>query len=343
MVQQLDAAAVAERMAQTIRDRRVSVYPGEDGMATLSAVLPAPVARAVRSALEQYADAAVTEGDQRTRAQRMAHCLVDLVLRPGEHGLAPVQAKLTVVAAVRTLLGGDEPGEVDGDLVPPAMVRQLAATLGLMPDVQGTGDTASDPEKGLARAGQARELRNSAEVAARAGLAELLGVRRLAGTALDHRPHVALVDELRGRLVALTDASGLRRGEGLGPPAESPGYPPREALDRFVRSRDRRCRFPGCRARPPSADLDHTVPWSAGPTSAANLTCLCRYHHRLSHQAPGWRLRGLPDGGLEWTTPTGQVRTTRPPGYGTDEVRSSGRPAGRARSHPRPDRHGGDR
>jgi hypothetical protein len=251
VVQQLDAAAVAERMAQTIRDRRVSVYPGEDGMATLSAVLPAPVARAVRSALEQYADAAVTEGDQRTRAQRMAHCLVDLVLRPGEHGLAPVQAKLTVVAAVRTLLGGDEPGEVDGDLVPPAMVRQLAATLGLMPDVQGTGDTASDPEKGLARAGQARELRNSAEVAARAGLAELLGVRRLAGTALDHRPHVALVDELRGRLVALTDASGLRRGEGLGPPAESPGYPPREALDRFVRSRDRRCRFPGCRARPP--------------------------------------------------------------------------------------------
>ena len=61
------------------------------------------------------------------------------------------------------------------------------------------------------------------------------------------------------------------------------------------------------------------MPWSAGPTSAANPTCLCRHHHRLSHQAPRWRLRGLPDGGLEWTTPTGQVRTTRPPGYGTDD------------------------
>ena len=44
VVARLDAAAVAERMAQAIRDRRVSVYPGEDGMATLSAVLPAPVA-----------------------------------------------------------------------------------------------------------------------------------------------------------------------------------------------------------------------------------------------------------------------------------------------------------
>ena len=319
VVARLDAAAVAERMAQAIRDRRVSVYPGEDGMATLSAVLPAPVARAVRSALEQYADAVVTEGDQRTRAQRMADCLVDLVLRPGEHGLAPVQAKLTVVAAVQTLLGGDEPGEVDGDLVPAAMVRQLAMTLGLMPDEEGAGYGASDPEKLVARAGQARELRNSAEAAARTGLAELLGVRRLAGTALVHRPRIALVDELRGQLVALTDSTGLRRGAGLGPPAQSPGYRPGEALDRFVRSRDRRCRFPGCRARPTSADLDHTVQWPAGPTSAANLTCLCRHHHRLSHQAPGWRLRGLPDGGLEWTTPTGQVRTTRPPGYGTDD------------------------
>jgi hypothetical protein len=380
VVQQLDAAGVAERMARAIRDRRVSVYPGEDGMATLSAVLPAPVARAVRSALEQYADAAVTEGDQRTRAQRMADCLVDLVLRPGEHGLAPVQARLTVVATVRTLLGGDEPGEVDGDLVPAGMIRQLAEVLGLMPAVDGeasgcaasdegggtsvgdrgqcggtsagakgqriaatdpgeattgeatTGETgARDPSpvqgRAPAREWQAQALRSSAEQSARAGLAELLGVRRLAGTALGHRPRVAVVDELRGQLLALTDATGLRRGRPLGPPPPSPGYRPGEALDRFVRSRDRRCRFPGCCARPIRADLDHTVPWPAGPTSAANLTCLCRHHHRLSHQAPGWRLRVLPDGGLEWTTPTGQVLTTHSPRYGTDDDLSYPAPA----------------
>jgi hypothetical protein len=165
----------------------------------------------------------------------------------------------------------------------------------------------------------ARELRSSAERMARAGLAELLGVRGLAGTALAQRPRVAVVDELRGQLLALTDATGLRRGRPLGPPPPSPGHRPGEALDRFVRSRDRRCRFPGCRARPTTADLDHTVPWPGGPTSAANLTCLCRHHHRLSHQAPGWRVRGLPDGGLEWTTPSGQVRITRPPGFGTDD------------------------
>lgn len=35
-------------------------------MATLSAVLPAPVARAVQDALRRYAEPTVTEGDERT-------------------------------------------------------------------------------------------------------------------------------------------------------------------------------------------------------------------------------------------------------------------------------------
>jgi len=296
VVARLDAEVIAQRVRDAIRDRRISVYAGPDGMATLTATLPTPVARAVEDALRQYAGAAATPGDERTRAQRMVDCLVDLVLRPGEHGLAPVQAQLTVVATVGTLLGSDEPGEVDGDLVPAESVRRLAESLGLLPCAE---HPAGDGPAGA--------------------LAELLSTRTVAGTALAHRPQIAVADELTGQLLALTDASGLRAGRALGPPPATEGYSPAAALDRFVRLRDRRCRFPGCRKPPSTCDLDHTVPSPHGPTAHDNLCCLCRHHHRLSHQAPGWRLRRVPDDGLEWTTPTGQVLVTRPPRVGADD------------------------
>ncbi|MCW2508630.1 MAG: putative endonuclease [Modestobacter sp.] len=175
VVQKLDAEALARRVVEAIRERRVTVYPGDDGMATLSAVLPIPVARAVQDALRQYAEAAATEGDERTLAQRMVDCLVDLVLRPGEHGLAPVQARLTVVAAVETLLGSDEPGEVEGDLMPDDRAGTREDTrpaAGVRPPPVGPG--------GRARGGCRlhRESRARGGVCARRWLRDRTGVDR---------------------------------------------------------------------------------------------------------------------------------------------------------------------
>ena len=59
----------------------------------------------------------------------MVDCLLDLVLRPGETDLPPVQVLLTMVASVGTLAGGDAPGEIDGHVVPAEMIRQLLAAL----------------------------------------------------------------------------------------------------------------------------------------------------------------------------------------------------------------------
>jgi hypothetical protein len=257
--------------------------------------LPLPVLRAVQDALSQYADAAKTPGDPRTRQQRMVDCLVDLVLRPGEHGLAPMQAQLTVIATVRTLLGGDEPGEVAGDVVPAEAVRALARAL--LPPESPPSEQPSD---------------------ATADLAALLGTRNTGDTALASRPQIAVLDELTGQLLALTDASGLRAGRALGPPPPTDAYTPTEALKRFVQHRDRRCRFPGCRRPGKSCDIHHLTRWPLGETSAENLCCLCRHHHRLVHQAPGWQLDALPDGALRFTTPTGQVLVTRPAGFADD-------------------------
>ncbi len=130
----VDARDSARRLVEAVRRRGVHLRPDrEDGMAQAVALLTVPEAAALVDALGRYADALDEPGDERTRNQKMADCLLDLVLRPGENGLAPVQAHLTVVASASTLAGGDEPGEVAGQVVPAEVVRALARALGLLP------------------------------------------------------------------------------------------------------------------------------------------------------------------------------------------------------------------
>ena len=96
-------------------------------------------------------------------------------------------------------------------------------------------------------------------------------------------------------------------------PGQSPPesrYRPSTALARFVRCRDRTCRFPGCTRT--VTDIDHTIPYPYGPTAAANLVCLCREHHLCKTFWAGWRSRQFADGTLEWTDPDGNTHTTRP-------------------------------
>lgn len=83
-------------------------------------------------------------------------------------------------------------------------------------------------------------------------------------------------------------------------------------LQRVIRLRDVTCRAPGCNRRARACDLDHCVAWQDdGVTSADNLACLCRHHHRMKHQ-PDWNLEPHPGGILTWTTPDGREHTTMP-------------------------------
>jgi hypothetical protein len=42
------------------------------------------------------------------------------------------------------------------------------------------------------------------------------------------------------------------------------------ALADFIRARDLTCRFPGCTVPATNCDVEHTIPWPYGPTSASN-------------------------------------------------------------------------
>ncbi|MGY1606633.1 DUF222 domain-containing protein [Geodermatophilus sp. SYSU D00700] len=468
------ARTAADDLLRAVRRRGVDARPDRvEGMSVVSALLTTPEAAALVAALGACADALPADG--RSRGQKMADCLLDLVLRPGESGLPPVQVTLTVVAPVGALLGGDQPCEVDGQVVPAELVRALLAALtghradtaatdttatdttaadttaadGEAADGEATGTTAADTEPagtdtalgvdavgagapltedehfarwaeelearilagefdarpgpcyldedlppddppdahdtadadadadevaapdpdgwwaradravdqastallGLERAlGHARRTVATAQRAdaadeatwarsaagrittapdvftqlaaatdtARADLAALLAAT--AGGGLADRPRIALTHAAGGALLALTDLPALhrahRRGHGLAAPGPAAGYRPSAALDRHVRARDRRCRFPGCRRPVPRAgELDHATPWPADPTTAANLTGYCTGHHRGKHQAPGWRHVLAPDGTLTVTTPTGLTAATTPPPY----------------------------
>jgi Domain of unknown function (DUF222) len=87
-------------------------------------------------------------------------------------------------------------------------------------------------------------------------------------------------------------------------------YRPPAALADHVAARDQTCRFPGCHHPARTADVDHTVPYPRGATSAGNLGALCRHHHRLKHHTQ-WTLTQH-GGQFTWTSPTGRTYSRRP-------------------------------
>jgi len=100
-------------------------------------------------------------------------------------------------------------------------------------------------------------------------------------------------------------------------------YQPSAAVERWVRSRDLTCCFPGCDRSAWTADIDHTKPFNhadptaGGRTVLGNIKCYCREHHRLKtfHGGPGgWQDQQLPDGTVVWTSPTGRVYRGTPAG-----------------------------
>jgi hypothetical protein len=95
-------------------------------------------------------------------------------------------------------------------------------------------------------------------------------------------------------------------------------YVPSAALARFVRGRDRSCRWPGCAMPAVRCDLDHREPFDhaaapegrdqPGPTVRDNLDPLCRRHHRIK-TATAWVSTRQAAGPSVWTSPCGRHYT----------------------------------
>lgn len=83
-----------------------------------------------------------------------------------------------------------------------------------------------------------------------------------------------------------------------------PEHDPSAGLARRVRFRDHSCDGPGCSVPADRCELDHDLPWPAGPTSFANLKARSQRCHHAKHG--GWLVSRQPGGNSLWTSPGGR-------------------------------------
>jgi hypothetical protein len=307
-----DAEAVNARRQAAHRQADVRCYPSHlEGMATLAADLPAPVAAACHELVDQLAQLLKADGDARPIGQLRAAVLADLLTRPWDDSRPAVTAQLSVTATLAALAGRSaEAGEVNGLPITAAHLRELLHQLGAL----GPGGLQA-PQGGslvLALTDAAGRL---LATLSRTDL-ERLG-RRGCPDHPDMDPDHPDMDDAAidgGCFCAVLDR-----------PPGTDRYQTTPAQRRWIKTRDRTCRFPNCGQRIGWADLDHVIPHAhGGPTDCANLCCLCRSHHRLKTHARGWRFTMTDDGTLTVTTPSGVTRTTRPPGLRAEPPRPAG-------------------
>jgi len=307
VVARLDAEALRRRAEQARRERAVRLVPEPDGMATLSAYLPAHQAVAAFGVVDAYARQTGGAGDDRPLDARRADALVDLLLDQ----FAPAESN---PAAVGDPTRRDDSAEW-GREAQPDNGAEPPGEPGNVGERDPVSPAGPDPVGAAAPDGVAsRRGRVQVRVGVTVGLTTLLGLDQLPGELAGYGPIPAeMARELAAqgtwrRLItdpvtgALLDYGRTR-------------YRPPASLTAHLIARDQTCTFPSCRVRADRCDLDHRVPFDpdvgGGDTSEANLAALCRTHHRLKQQ-PGWSVTARPEGTLSWQTPTQHVYLRRP-------------------------------
>jgi hypothetical protein len=124
-VLKVDPDGAEQRRQQQRRLRGVFYRPADDGLAEMTAVLPAEQATAIYQLVTNLARHAAGPDDPRSLDERRADVLVDLLL--GAHR-ERVGTEIHVVVPVTTLLGmADHPGELAGyGPIPAGLARELA-------------------------------------------------------------------------------------------------------------------------------------------------------------------------------------------------------------------------
>jgi hypothetical protein len=277
-----DPAAARKRAERARRERGVRMWPEPEGMATLSAYLPAAEATGVFAVLDEYARHAGVPGDERSMEARRGDALVDLVLGPTgtcSAGTNATRERTTAQPSGQQNTTGTTDPNTDPNTS--KSTRESTPAAG----TPGTpGPAGCRCECGRCRRGGGVDVRVTVPYTA------LLGANDLPGELAGYGPIPAAVarDLAAGgtwRRILTDPESGRPLDYG------TTRYRPPAHLTGLVITRDQTCQFPGCRVPAHRCDLDHNVPYDpttgTGPTSETNLDPKCRRHHQIK-QTPGW-------------------------------------------------------
>jgi uncharacterized protein DUF222 len=304
----VDPEGAAERYRAAHRERRVSISEEQDGMASLWALMSAPDAQASFQWLTRLA-LGCGRDDPRTMDARRSDLAAGLLSGRLTNAAPDTDTSADADADADT----DVDTDVDTDTADDS--ESAGAPAGGPSDPGGSGS----PGSGSPGSGSAPRPVNPGKPLVQVVMpfSTLLGADNQPCELVGHGPITA--DQARE---IATDAA-LRRlvYDPLSGTVLDYGrttYRPPAGLADFVRARDVYCRGPICRRRALDSHLDHIEPYPHGPTNDKNLHGCCGHEHRMKH-APGWAVRALPDGRIQWITPTGHRYHSRPYDYRPDD------------------------
>lgn len=297
---------VVERHRRSTKERSVTVRSLDDGLALLTAVLPEWIAVAIQDRLTQMSHQVIAERGTR-----------EPVLDPSvmDSGEFPVHADDLDPwdPLLDELDNGDDMVIYSKDgatftLDPSDDVEHLPSDTRCLDEIRA--DIFSD----MLLAGSPSSAAGSGLGAVRARIQVTVSATTLAG--FDDRPaqldgHGELDPEIARSLAGWNDGWTRLFVDPSGLVVETDSYTPTTAMKRYLRARDQRCRFPGCRAPIHRCEIDHNHDHArGGRTAIENLCHFCTGHHALKHpDVPDphrWTAQQQPDGTVTWFSPLGR-------------------------------------
>ncbi|WP_066285030.1 HNH endonuclease signature motif containing protein [Arthrobacter sp. B6] len=277
--------SIEKRHTRSAQDRRLEYAPDRDGMAWLSAHLPADQAAGIWNRTTTAARALQGPAESRTLTQLRADIAATWLLTaglestttgnpvtsaggiPADRAAAATGPAGDVGAAGDCGVPGQVPGQVPGRVPSPA--AQVLVTVPVFALMGLTDEPATLDGFGPIPASMARKL-----------VAE--------GATSFHR--------------VLTDP---RDGAPLEIGRASYRIPP--AMRQWLRLRDGKCPFPGCTNQSLDNEADHLLAWAEGGTTGiTNLGQPCPKHHRLKHTTAWTPTKAGTNTPPGWTSPTGR-------------------------------------